>query len=37
MKMRVEDEDGSGEMSSSTLEEEYVESLGAYCIASENC
>jgi hypothetical protein len=37
MKMRVEDEDGSGEMSSSTLEAEYVESLGSYCVASENC
>ena len=34
MKMRVEDDDG---MAISTLEEEYVEGLGAYCIASENC
>ena len=40
MKMRVEmkEDDASGEFDMiSTLEKEYIESLGSYCVASENC
>ena len=32
--VRVEGSDGNRE---STLESEYVEALGSYCVASENC
>jgi len=36
-KMRVENEDGSVSDEMVALEDEYCETLGAYCIASENC
>jgi hypothetical protein len=36
MKMRVSDENDEPTEETTTLDEEYVEELGSYCIASEN-
>lgn len=37
MKVRVTDENDEPTEELTTLDEEYVEALGAYCIASDNC